>query len=118
MKYMKIIQRLFLTLLLVLLSGCTPIIEWGKKAFYQGDCLELNIDCARTYIRSISAYDQFATIARFDVLWLSPEVRKIYIDLLIRTTGQSEEQKKIISVRQQDEMKHFIMFYILSPYNI
>jgi hypothetical protein len=118
MKYVKVVQQILLTTLLIVLSGCTPMIEWGKKAFYQGELIELDIDVVRSYIRSISAYDQFSTIARFDALWLSPEVRKIYTELLVRTTGQSEDQKKVVLIRQQDEMKHFIMFYILSPYNI
>jgi hypothetical protein len=118
MKCTILIRQLLISAVLFILPGCTPMIEWGKHTFYQGDSLEKKTDRAQSYIRSVNAYDQFATIARFDALWLSPEVRNLYIDLVARTGGKNDDQKKVLLNRQQDELKHFITFYILSPYDI
>jgi hypothetical protein len=80
----------------------------------------LDIDCTipRAYIRSVVAYDQFTTIAQFEALWLSDEVRSSYTELYSRTNGKNEAQKKALLQRQLDESKHFIMFLVLTPYEM
>lgn len=98
----------------LLLPGCGRIIDWGKKSFVQVPVRELDPTIQRMYIRSATAYDQVATRGKFDVLWLSDDVRTMFSQLLATKFGRTEEQKKAFLRRQLEENKHFIAFYVLS----
>lgn len=100
--------------IVLLLPGCGRLIDWGTKTFNQSPSIESSIAAAQKYIRSITTYDQLTTRARFDVLWLSDEVRKNYTNLFTAKFGKTEEQKKTFLRRQLEENNHFISFYILS----
>ena len=56
--------------------------------------LEASIAQAQKYIRSVTMYDQLTTRARFDVLWLSDDVRVNYTNLYALKFGKTEEQKR------------------------
>ena len=99
---------------ILLLSGCSAIIDWSKKSFKQGISLETNRDEVEKYIRSETVYDQFDTQARFVALWLNDEVRTAYAKLHGRSRGSSPEQDAILIHRQLEENKNFITLYVLS----
>lgn len=103
-------------LFLLLLPSCSRITEWGRRNFTQAPLLETPITQAQKYIRSVTVYDQLTTCARFDVLWLSDEVRTNYAELYALKFGKTEEQKKVFLRRQLEENNHFISFYLLSSY--
>lgn len=102
--------------LLLLLPSCGRIADWGKRNFTQAPSLETHITQAQEYIRSVTVYDQLTTRARFDVLWLSDDVRVNYAELYALKFGKTEEQKKVFLRRQLEENNHFISFYLLSSY--
>lgn len=104
--------------LLLLLPSCGRIVDWGKRTLYQGEELIIDYSKAHNYIRSVNAYDQFTTIARFDALWLSEEVRNIYATIYTQLAERNDEQKKILLQRQLDETAHFIIFYVLVPHDV
>lgn len=111
------LRTIILIAVLFLLPGCGKIIDWGNKTFTQSPEIESDIVAAQKYIRSVTTYDQLTTRARFDVLWLSDEVRRNYINLFAAKFGKTDEQKKTFLRRQIEENNHFISFYVLSLYD-
>ncbi|HLJ31598.1 MAG TPA: hypothetical protein VKU36_04125 [Candidatus Babeliales bacterium] len=101
-------------ILVMLLPGCGRVIDWGNRTFNQTPTIDTNISTAQQYIRSVTSYDELTTRARFDVLWLSDDVRNTYAYLYGLKFGKTEEQKKIFLRRQLEENNHFISFYVLS----
>lgn len=107
-------HTLYVIMLVLLLPGCGRMIDWGARTFVQAPSLEASISAAQKYIRCVTSYDQLTTRARFDVLWLSDDVRINYTNLYALKFGKTEEQKKIFLRRQLEENNHFISFYMLS----
>lgn len=107
---------LFAVALIISFGGCGRIVDWGTYTFEQSTNLDDIAEPARHYIRSILAYDQFDTAAWFDALWLSDDARTAYANLYARRRGKSEEANNTFLRRQVEETKHFMNFYILTPY--
>lgn len=114
MKVLMKIHLLYCLVLLLLLPSCGRVLDWGQRNFMQAPSLEGNVAEAQKYIRSVTMYDQLSTRARFDVLWLSDNVRMNYADLYAAKFGKTDEQKKVFLRRQLEENNHFITFYVLS----
>src|SRR5437762_11661542 len=100
MKVLMKIHVLYSIALLLLLPSCGRIIDWGERNFMQAPSLQAQITQAQEYIRSVTMYDQLSTRARFDVLWLSDDVRINYANLYALKFGKTEEQKKVFLRRQ------------------
>lgn len=115
---MKKVRIVFLVMILCLLSGCGRLIDWSKCLFYQGVQFDNNQSVAKDYLRSGSIYDQLSTAAIFDALWLSDAVRTEYAHLYSFRRGKDENHMNIFLQRQLEENNHFIMFYVLSLYEI
>lgn len=98
------------------LAGCGRIIDWGTNIFEQAESLDDVASTAQPYLKSVTVYDQFTTVAMFDALWLSDDVRMIYAKLYADRRGKDEEYKKTFLRRQLEENKHFIVFYVLCPF--
>lgn len=103
---------------LSVLPGCGRVIEWGKKNFYQGEESPSYTQTPKEYICSVTVYDQLATQAQFDALWLSDAVRMAYVNAFADRTGKNSEQKNMLLRRELEENNHYITFYVLSLYNI
>ncbi len=116
MKDLMKIHLLYSVMLIFLLPSCGRIIDWGERNFMQAPSLQADITQAQEYLRSVTKYDQLSTCARFDVLWLSDDVRVNYTNLYALKFGKTEEQKKVFLRRQLEENNHFITFYVLSLY--
>lgn len=107
-----------LIVLLFGVSGCGRVVDWGTELFDQGEDLPSLNAAARGYLRSCTIYDQLATAGMFDALWVSDEVRTLYTDAYARRRGKNDEFKKTFLRRQLEENRHFIMFYVLSPFEL
>jgi hypothetical protein len=105
-----------LIILLMSLSGCGRVVDWGMEIFDQGDDLACLNSAAFAYVRSRTIYDQLETAGMFDVMWLSDQVRTVYADAYARRRGKSDEFKKTFLRRQLEENNHFISFYVLCPF--
>lgn len=55
--------------------------------------------------------DQFITRAVFDVLWLSNETRRAYVDTVCRS--KNERDRIAMLKRQLEENNHWLAFYVL-----
>ncbi len=104
--------------LIVCLPGCGRIIDWGKSNFYQGTNLEDNHKQVEPYLRSTTIYDELSTKARFEVLWLSDEVRTAFANLHSFRLGKDEDKQTAFLRRQLEENSHYVSFYVLSTYGV
>lgn len=103
---------------LFMLPGCGRVIDWGKSNFYQGEDVKDFTSGVAPFIRSVTIYDQLATKAIFDVLWLNDEVRTSYAHLHMLRQGKDEEKLYAFLRRQLEENNHYISFYVLSTYDV
>lgn len=102
----------------VLLSSCGRVFDWISCSFYQahpGEKPELVIG---NYIRSVIIHDQFSTLASFDFLWLSPQVRAAYVHFFTKHHGKDAAYEQKMMRQQQIELEQYISFYLLVPYAI
>lgn len=99
------------------LPGCAGrVIDWGTDCFTQADTFDSGVERANPYIKSITIYDEIRTEGMFDALWLSDSARAVYADLFGYRRGKSDEQVSAFLRRQIEENKHYISFYVLSPF--
>lgn len=114
------IKRSWLVLQLgciVVLAGCGRVLDWGSSNFTQAKKItSSSVPCQ--HIKSLIVYDQFSTVAIFDALWLSDAVRTVYADLHSFKQGKNVELSNAFLRRQLEENKHFISFYLLTPYDL
>ncbi len=103
----------FLCISIFLLPGCR-YRQWIDEAFYQGKKVENHAVAAQQYVRNLHIYDEFDTLAHFDALWLSDQVRSYYVCMYARKHCLTEERFKTALRRQLEENKHFISFYVLA----
>lgn len=117
MKRMKMFPGM-IVMLLLFLSGCGRLIDWGKSNFYQGEDVELYDENVNPFIKSVTIYDQLDTTAHFIVMWLSDPIRTAYAQLHARRMGKDDNQYKAFLRRQLEENNHYISFYVLSTHEV
>jgi hypothetical protein len=118
MKVWRMRQRLQVLILpfgLIFLTGCNKIINWGQQNFEQAKVYSQKfISAGRAYVRSTIVYSQFTTVATFDAIFLTDEMRMIYVDYHKQCHGLSEEQESLMRQRMINENKYFISFYVIA----
>lgn len=97
---------------LMMLSSCVKYYEVIKSEVPQGEKLYDNRQITHNYVRSQRVMDQFITRAVFDVLWLSNETRRAYVDTVCRSKPDAERSAML--KRQFEENNHWISFYVLA----
>lgn len=117
MKALVKINIIYIIVMILLLPSCGRLVDWGTRTFEQTPTVNSTVTAAQKYIRSVTSYDQLTTTARFDVLWLSDDVRTNYADLYALKFAKTDEQRKTFLRRQLEENNHFISFYVLSLYD-
>ncbi len=99
-------------------SGCVRIYNWAQSNFYQGidirDCFE-NPEC---YLKSVHVYDQFTTVAMFDALWVSDQVRRDFAQLHAFRHCKTGDQINEYVKRELENSNDYITFYVLSLWDI
>src|SRR3989338_5812031 len=117
-----IIRRYYiggLVLALMVLPGCGGnILDWGKKTFEQGGKYQEHEEIISRYMRTVKIYDMWETLAIFDVLFLSDEVRKAYTQLHAKMFGKTKESQAVFLRRQLKANMQHIVFYVLAGKNI
>lgn len=98
---------------IVFISGC-KIIEWGQANFKQSDRYEMQlVKRVKPYLKSTFVYDSLATIADFDAMLLTDDVRMTYVDYYGKKHLMSEEKESVMRQRLLNENKYYISFYVL-----
>jgi len=113
---LKMVQNVVCAIMLCALSGCGKVVDWGIEVFDQGKDVERPAKAGKSYVRSMTVYDQWTTVGMFDALWLSDEARTAYVDEYALRRAKNQEFKNTLLRRQLEENRHFITFYVLSPY--
>ncbi len=110
----KYVSYLSCLLIVLTLSGCIKYYKVLKNEFPQGEDFSPEEDVMRRYVRNTAVYDQFQTLAHFDAMWLSDEMKTTYVGLHGARIGRDEEGRETLLRRQLEENKHWISFYILA----
>lgn len=98
---------------IVFVSGC-KVIEWGKQNFKQSDRYEINLlKRVQPYVKSTFVYSSLATIADFDAMMLTDDVRMTYVDYYGKKHLMSDEKESVMRQRLLNENKYYISFYVL-----
>lgn len=114
-KAYKLLSVLFFFQCIVLLTGCNKIIDWGKANFKQAAKYGQDfVKRAKPYLRSTIVYKQFTTIARFDTLFLTDQVRTLYVDYHKVSHGLAAEQESVMRKRLMHENKLYVSFYVVA----
>lgn len=111
---MKSLQKIILMVGIASLPGCGGVIDWAIERFDQGGTHKKDKELISYYMRSKNIYDQFTTVALFDALWLSDDIRTLYTDSYAKMHGRSNEVRQTFLRRQLKANTHFIDFYVLS----
>lgn len=110
-------KTLLFIIIAVGLPGCASrVTDWGMDCIKQAEPFDPMVKRASPYIQSIAIYDEIRTEGMFDALWLSDSVRAVYADLFGFRRGKNDEFISAFLRRQIEENKHFISFFVLSPY--
>ncbi|MCK4651012.1 hypothetical protein KAT08_02430 [Candidatus Babeliales bacterium] len=110
----KVIIGFYILLILFLLPSCIKYYKLEKDEFPQGKDLEDKREIVDANLRRVAVYDQFATKAIFDVLWLSNDTREAYVDINCKKNGKDDQEKRALLRRQLEENKHWNSFYVLA----
>lgn len=100
--------------IMIIMPSCVPYQKVIKSEFPQGEEHQKNEAVVQHHLKTARVYDQFATLARFDSIWLSDEMRACYVDLYAARRGLSQEEKDALLRRQLEENKHWVSFYLLA----
>lgn len=106
----------FLICLVLLFSSCgVKYYDIVKTETPQSPNQPSVREVAMRYVKSQTVYNQFETLAVFDALWLSDEVRKAYVDVYCNKHGLTQEgAKDSMLKRNLEENNHWITFYVLA----
>lgn len=118
---MKKLQLFSLGALVVLLSGCGGAVKkWKEETFTQAQSYKSaeNEQTIRQYLHSLSLYDQFETIALFDALWLSDEIKTLVSDIHVQLLGKNREVRNNFLRRQLKDNGEYVSFYVLSQQGV
>jgi len=115
MNLFKGLSFLILPLVAVLLfPSCIKYYELSETEFPQGKEKEINEKIIAENVKTQKILDQFLTIATFDVLYLSDDIRKLYTEIYCRKRGKDENFHVSMLRRQLEENRHWVSFYVLS----
>lgn len=103
-------------MLLFSIPGCVKDYEYLKTEFPQGDVQALPKDLVQNSLRTTAVYDQFTTLAHFDVLWLSDAVRTVEVSMLANYKGKNKniEARSGMLRAALERNKDKISFYVLA----
>ncbi len=115
---MKVFMHACIVVSMVLLPGCGGVVDWANETFDQGKQHADHKATVDKYMRSIKIYDQFETVALFDILFLSDDIRDAYSKLFSSMHGRSQEAHLTFLRRQLKTNEHFVSFYVLSTHQV
>lgn len=118
---MKKIQLFSVSALVLFLTGCGGALKkWKEETFNQAHSYHSAEKemIVRSYLRSLSLYDQFETVALFDALWVSDEVKTLLSDIHVQLLGKSREVRNNFLRRQLKDNSEYVTFYVLTQHHI
>ena len=115
----KLCYLVFVSIGFCFLPGCeSGVAEWVSDTFEQGKTHQFDKKIVKKCLKSVRVYDEFNTVALFDILWLSNDIRSIYSSLHSDMNGSGREASIAFLRRQLKANDHFLTFYVLSAHDI
>lgn len=111
---MSKINLLFPFLALLVLSSCVKTYKLVPSESFQGDTKKKHKKVVDDNLRSVKIYDEWQTDAMFDVLWLSDETRKTYVNTYCSRRGEDSKAQSELLQKELDQNKNTISFYVLA----
>ena len=99
---------------LVLFSSCIKTYKLAPSESYQGKDKEDHRKVVNNNLREVKIYNQWETAAMFDVLWMSEETRRAYVDMYCERRGEPVSKHEHMLNNQLSENESEIAFYILA----
>jgi len=104
----------FLFVISMVLPGCFKSYKLVPSESSQGKELTDKREVVKKNLRTVRVYNQWSTEAIFDVLWLSEQARRAYVDLYSTRRGKSGVQRKDLLDKELNELQNKIVFYVLA----
>jgi len=115
MNRMRLLYLCMCLPLLLVVTGCHRYATWATQTFTGGSRYEGQVPEAYPFLCSRTIYDQFQTIASFDALWLSLDVRNLFVDLWSVRRHLTDAERLNVATQQAHDFGHAISFYLLTP---
>ncbi len=96
------------------MPGCIKYHKIIESEFPQGKDHHDHRGIVYNHLKSVSIYRQFETVAQFNALWLSDQMRTCYVSLYAARRGMRAEAYDAYLRRQLEENNHWISFYLLA----
>lgn len=113
MKRSNYISVIFFIQCIVFIAGC-KVVEWGKENFQQAERYDKTMTKhMKPFLRSAIVYEQLATMADFDAIFLTDAARMVYVDYYTQRHLISKEKDSVMRQRLLNENKYYISFYIV-----
>ncbi len=112
MKLYQKTQIIITCCVLVIFTSCIKYHKLLKNEFPQGDKQQDRREVAYNFLKTSKIYEEFNTQAIFYTLWLSDEVRTVYIHDYSERRGKDAAVCEALVKRQLEENKHWISFYL------
>ena len=99
---------------LCFVSSCVKYHKFLEPEVPQGYIRDDKRELVYNNVRSTSVYDEFATVAIFDALAMSGEVRSAYVDLYCDRRGLSKDLRCEMANKQIEDSSNNAVFYVLA----
>lgn len=113
-KFARYTVRSLCACALVVFPACVKTYKIMKQESPQGVVHEPNFLSVQKNLRSVRVYDEWATKASFDALYLSDEIRRLSASIYSRRRGKDHEFERNYARRQLEENKQWLSFYVLA----
>jgi len=91
------------------------ILAWGKETFKQAQKHEHDyINRSQEFIRNLKVLDNLSLKATFDVMLLTDQARKLFVDYHGKNQGLTFDEIQTLYNRQINENKYFISVYVIA----
>lgn len=110
-------QLLFMgacSLLLACTQSCIKYNDFIPTEVPQGKKKQRPAAVLGTYMKSLYLYDEFATRALFDVLWMSDDMQRQYVHSYAERRGKSQEQHDAMLAERLKRNNQMQQFYLLA----
>lgn len=111
---LRITQFFGLCVLLAGMSGCVKYYDLVPSEFPQAKKKKESLKQVACAIRDVQFYKQFSTEAIFNVLWKSPRVNSIILDMYAKRRGLSSDAKNAIREKNQASHDKKVTFFVLA----
>jgi hypothetical protein len=110
----RITQFFSFCVLLAGMSGCVKYYDLVPSEFPQAKKKKESLKQVTYAIRDVQFYKQFSTEAIFNILWKSPRVNSIILDMYANRRGLSADKKNAIRAKNQASHDKEVTFFVLA----